>query len=47
VVGLTMMVVPTASVAGGDVKLQDIIYESWSKPKLGATQPLRQIPAVR
>lgn len=40
VIGLTMMVVPTASFAGGDVKLQDIIYESWSKPKLGDALPV-------
>ena len=38
--GLLVMVAPVAALAGGDVKLEEIEYESWSQQNLGDPLPV-------
>jgi len=39
-IGLLLMAAPVAALAGGDVKLQEIKYESWSQQNLGDPLPV-------
>ena len=39
-IGILVMAAPLAALAGGDVKLREIEYESWPQPKLGDPLPV-------
>jgi len=39
-IGILVLAAPVAALAGGEIKLQEIKYESWSKPKLGDPLPV-------
>jgi hypothetical protein len=45
-IGILVVAAPVAALGGGDIKLQEIKYESWSKPKLGDPLPVGG-PVVR
>lgn len=39
-IGLLVVTVPVAALAGSDVKLKEVTYESWSQPKAGDPLPV-------
>ncbi len=39
-IGLLTMVAPAPARAGGDVSLEEVVFENWSKPKLGDPLPI-------